>query len=71
MFSAFVRRDQSQQASAVAADGDVRVWGLGKWADSRELVISSHTDFCLVQVTACSASQEDDWEGALEWRVQG
>ena len=39
MFSAFVRRDQSQQASAVAADGDVRVWGLGKWADSRELVI--------------------------------
>jgi len=34
MFSAFVRRDQSQQASAVAADGDVRVWGLGKWADT-------------------------------------
>ena len=31
----------------------------------------AHTDFCLVQVTACSASQEDDWEGALEWRVQG
>ena len=38
MFSAFVRRDRSQQALGVAANGDVRVWGLGEQAGEVQLL---------------------------------